>query len=107
MSDTRLRLGAQLAARRKQLGWQTKDLAQRLGRPSPRISEVETGRANACIDTLAEMGAVMQLSLVFVPESKLSHVLAMLGKPAVTPMPTTTAPPSVFDEVFIEDPDDE
>ena len=107
MSDARLRLGAQLTARRKQLGWQTKDLAQRLGRPSPRISEVETGRANASIDRLAEMGAVMQLSLVFVPDSKLSDILARLGKTAVPPMPTTTLPPSVFDEVFIEDPDDE
>lgn len=105
MSETRIRIGAQLQARRSQLGWTIKDVARRVGRQPSRVSETETGKANSTIDAVAEMGATMGLSLVFVPSQRVAEVMAMLepGSPTAVPLPVT--PASVFDEVFIPDPE--
>ena len=106
MSDQRMSLGRQLARRRQELGWTIRDLARRIGRQPSRVSETETGKANSSIDSLAEMASVMRMRIMLVPEEHVDGVLSIISPFAsgAPPYPTTTPPPSVFDELFIEDP---
>lgn len=106
MSETRIRIGSQLQARRSQIGWTIKDVARRVSRQPSRVSETETGKANSTIDSLAEIGETMGLSLVFVPSDRLTEVMAML-KPRSNPISPPTTSSNIFDEVFIPDPEDE
>ena len=106
MSDQRISLGRQLAGRRQELGWTIRDLARRIGRQPSRVSETETGKANSSIDSLAEMASVMRMRIMLVPEEHVDGVMSLISPSAGRgqPYPTTTPPPSVFEEVFIEDP---
>jgi len=101
----RQRIGAQLSARRKERKWTVKDVAARTGRQPSRVSEMETGRANSTVDALVQVGEVMGLRLMFVPDDRLADVMALLGQP-VPGRARTTTPLNVFDEVFIPDPED-
>jgi transcriptional regulator with XRE-family HTH domain len=103
--DERQRIGAQLAARRKEFGWKVKDIAARTGRQPSRVSEMETGHANSTVDALVQIGEVMGLRLMFVPDDRLAAVLALLGQPVPT-HPHATTSRNVFDDVFIPDPED-
>lgn len=103
--DERRRIGAQLATRRKERKWTVKDVAVRTGRQPSRISEMETGRANSTVDALVQVGEVMGLRLMFVPDDRMADVLALLGQS--TPRPAhATMPRTVFDELFIPSPED-
>jgi transcriptional regulator with XRE-family HTH domain len=105
MSDISKQIGQQLRARRMQLGWGVKDVAQRVGRQASRISEVETGSANSSLEALSQIGAVLGLSLIFVPDKRLPDVMAIINEQK----PPARAPGivgSVYDEVFIPDPVD-
>jgi transcriptional regulator with XRE-family HTH domain len=102
----RQRIGAQLAARRKERKWTVKDVAARTGRQPSRVSEMETGKANSTLDALVQVGEVMGLRLMFVPEDHMADVLALLGQSAPR-QAHTTFPRHVFDELFIPDPEDE
>lgn len=102
----RQHIGAQLAARRKANNWTLKDVAVRTGRQSSRISEMETGKANSTLDALVQVGEVMGLRLLYVPDDRVAEVLALLGQSA--PPPSWARPPhSVFEELFIPDPEDD
>lgn len=101
------RLGHQLRQRRQGRRWTLADVAARMATSQPsRISELETGKANARIGTLDEVGRVLGLTLLYVPDEKLAAVLAVLGEQAAPPRPHLTVP-SVYDEVLIPDPVDE
>lgn len=107
MSESeRQRVGAQLAARRKERKWTVKDVAARTGRQPSRVSEMETGKANSTLDALVQVGEVMSLRLLFVPDDKVAEVMALLGQNPPSP-PMATFPRHVFDELFIPDPEDE
>lgn len=101
--ETRRRLGEQISRARRNKQWRLGDVAYRSTNTPGRLSVIENGKANATVDTLAQVGAVMGLSLIFVPTEKLAEVLAFIGQPlAKTHLPTEVS--SVFDEVFIPDP---
>ena len=103
--NERQRIGAQLATRRRERKWTVKDVAARTGRQPSRISEMETGKANSTVDALVQVGEVMGLRLMFVPEERVVDVLALLGQSIPRPAHATMRR-SVFDEVFIPDPED-
>jgi transcriptional regulator with XRE-family HTH domain len=104
--EERRRLGDQLARRRKELGWTVKDVALRTGRQPSRISEIETGRANSTLDALVRAGEVVGLRLLFVPDHRLGEIQALLGQPLPSPSRRSDMR-TVFDEVFIPDPEDD
>ncbi|MTJ93967.1 MAG: helix-turn-helix domain-containing protein [Desulfovibrio sp.] len=101
----RKRIGAQLAARRKEKKWTVKDVAARTGRQPSRVTEMEKGRTNSTLDALIQVGEVMGLRLLYVPEDRMADVLMLLGQRTPT-LSHATMPRSVFDEVFIPDPED-
>ena len=102
----RTRLGSQLAAARREKSWTLEQVARRSGRAGPRLSEMETGKANSTIDTLEMVGRVLNLQLMFVPDSRMREVLALVNgrNPSA---PKAFALPSIFDEVFIDEGEDE
>jgi transcriptional regulator with XRE-family HTH domain len=106
MSEERKRIGAQLAARRRENGWGVRDVAARTGRQPSRISEMETGRANSSLDALVQIGEVLGMRLVYVPECLMADVDALLARIPTTRQ-TPITPRSAFDEVFIPDPEDD
>src|SRR5436305_1188929 len=106
--DIKIRLGRQLVKARRRRGWTLTDVARRTTRQPGRLSEIENGKANSTIDSLAEVGEAVGLALIFVPNERLADVLAMLGQPEPKiHLPTEVS--SVYEDVFIPDPpeDDE
>jgi transcriptional regulator with XRE-family HTH domain len=107
MSEQRIALGQQLAHRRQQLGWTVRGLASRIGRQPSRVSETETGRANSSIDSLAEMASVMRMRIMLIPEEAAEQVMMIINPRTKGAMiGAQTTPSSVFDEIFIRDPED-
>ena len=107
-NDFKVRLGRQLLNARRRHGWTLNDVARRTTRQPGRLSEIENGKANSTIDSLAEVGEAVGLALVFVPNERLADVLAVIGQPEPkTHLPTEVS--SVYEDVFIPDPpeDDE
>jgi transcriptional regulator with XRE-family HTH domain len=101
--NTRVRLGDQLAKARRRKQWTQRDLARRSTQPASRLSLIESGKANTTIDTIAEIGEAVGLSLVFVPKERLADVLTFIGQPEPkTPLPTEVG--SAYEDVFIPDP---
>jgi transcriptional regulator with XRE-family HTH domain len=106
--EARARLGRQLVDARRRRGWTLNDVARRTTRHPGRLSEIENGKANSTVDSLAETGNAVGLSLVFVPNERLADVLSVIGRPEPkTHLPTEVG--SVYEDVFIPDPpeDDE
>ncbi len=102
-NDARKRLGQQLVEARRRRGWTLNDVARRTTRQPGRLSEIENGKANSTVDSLAEAGEAVGLSLVFVPKERLADVLASIGQPIPkTHLPTEVG--SVYEDVFIPDP---
>jgi transcriptional regulator with XRE-family HTH domain len=101
-SDTRRRLGQQIAEARRKREWRLSDVAYRAANTAARLSVIENGKANVTIDTLAQLGEAMGLSLVFVPTDKLAQALA-LSVPSSTETHVAAETPSVYDELFIPD----
>jgi transcriptional regulator with XRE-family HTH domain len=100
---SKVRLGHQLAQARHRRGWRLLDVARRTTYRPGRLSEIEHGKANSTIDTLAEVGDAVGLSLIFVPNERLADVLALIGQPEPqTHLPTEVG--SVYEDVFIPDP---
>lgn len=104
--NTRVRLGRQLAEARRRKSWTQNDVARRITPPASHLSLIEQGKANPTVDTLAETGEALGLSLVFVPKTRLASVLSLLGQPD-TPSPLPTEVGSVYEDVFIPDPTDD
>ena len=107
-NDFKMHLGRQLANARRRHGWTLNDVARRTTRQPGRLSEIESGKANSTIDSLAEVGEALGLALVFVSNKRLADVLAVIGQPEPkTHLPTEVS--SVYEDVFIPDPpeDDE
>jgi transcriptional regulator with XRE-family HTH domain len=104
--ETRKRLGKQLAEARRRRGWTQNDVARRSTRQPGRLSEIENGKANTTINTLAEAGEAVGLSLVFIPQERFADVMTFIGQPEPkTPLPTEVG--SVYEEVFIPDPSED
>ena len=104
--NTKIRLGRQLAEERRRRRWTQGDLARRSTQPASRLSLIESGKANTTIDTIAEAGEAVGLSLVFVPKERLSDVLTFVGQPEPkVPLPTVVS--SVYEDVFVSDPSEE
>ncbi|MGY3582153.1 transcriptional regulator with XRE-family HTH domain [Bradyrhizobium sp. USDA 4341] len=108
-SDTRKRLGQQLARARRARSWPLSQVSRRTGRPASRISEMETGAVNSTVDMLADAGATLGMSLVFIPNERMADVMKLLGEPAIEPTMPIAPVPSVFDDAFVDDtlPDEE
>ena len=100
-----LRLGRQLADVRRRRGWKLADVADRLGRPLSRVSEMETGKVNSSIAALSEAGDALGLSLVFIPNDKLDQVMALISEPRQVVRLTHYEVKSNFNEVFLHDAD--
>jgi transcriptional regulator with XRE-family HTH domain len=77
MANHRQRLGEQIARARKERGWSLADMAKRTGRNAGRFSEMEGGKSNSTVDSLADAGLVLGMELVFVPANRLEEALAM------------------------------
>jgi transcriptional regulator with XRE-family HTH domain len=101
-SDTRERLGNQIAEARRKREWRLRDVAYRSANTVARLSVIENGKVNVTVDTLAQLGEAVGLSLVFVPTEKLAQALA-LGAPSPTETHVPAETPSVYDELFIPD----
>jgi transcriptional regulator with XRE-family HTH domain len=104
--DTKKRLGQQVSSSRHEHRWTLDDLGRRCGRPAPRISDIETGKANSTLQSLSEIGAALDLELIFVPRQKLNEVLALSTGTDVTKRAYQNVN-SVFDELFIPDSSDD
>ena len=103
---TRRRLGSQLAAARRHKSWTLEQVARRTGRAGPRLSEMETGKANSTVDTLEAVGRALNLQLLFVPDSRMEEVLDLIDG-SRSSAPRIHALPTIFDEVFIDEGEDE
>lgn len=104
-ADARRRLGHQIAQLREQRGWTLRDLSRRIGRDPARMSEIESGRANPSVDNLTDLGAAMDVEIVFVPRSRLSEVLDWTGSREFS-VPVPAKLPSLLDEILVEGDDD-
>lgn len=98
-------VGAALRAARRRRGFGQADLAARVGRPVPRISELETGLLRERIgrdrlSLLAEICDALDLALLVVPREALARVESALeapSRPIVRSHPTTA-----FDDLFVD-----
>jgi transcriptional regulator with XRE-family HTH domain len=104
--DARMRLGKQLLDARKRRNYRIGDVARRTGKNPARISELENGKANSTIDFLEEMGAALGMTLLFIPDEKVANVEALI-EPVERHVTPAYSVPSVFDEVFIDDSEDD
>jgi transcriptional regulator with XRE-family HTH domain len=98
-------LGKQISEARKKRRFLIRDMAHRTGKNPARISEFENGKSNSTIDFLDQMGAALGMTLMFVPNEKVEEVLALVF-PENRQSPPAYTMPSVFDEVFIDDSED-
>lgn len=102
-------LGTAIRAARRRRGFGQAELAARVGRPVPRISELESGLLRERIgrdrlSLLAEVCDALDLALVALPREALARVeevVAASPRRAVHPHQA-----SMFDEVFIDLSDD-
>lgn len=62
-SSDRIRIGAELSARRKQLGMTQKDVADATGLDQSRIARVEHGTYSAGIDLLSRIAAALSCKI--------------------------------------------
>ncbi|HWU13749.1 MAG TPA: hypothetical protein VN157_07025 [Caulobacter sp.] len=99
------RLGAAIRQARRRRSFGQAELAVRLGRPVPRISELETGLLRGRLgrdrlSLLAEVCDALDLVLVAAPREALHKVEAALADEPVRAVPPNQA--TVFDEVFVD-----
>src|SRR5579871_1690251 len=99
------KLGAQLRFARKQRGLSQSELAQRVGRSSTRVSELERDLAGDRwgrdrLTLFAEICDALDLVPLLVPRSRAADVETVLAEraPATGPPVRTTA----FDELFVD-----
>ncbi|BCB22184.1 helix-turn-helix transcriptional regulator [Bosea sp. ANAM02] len=98
-----LRLGRQLADARRRRGWKLADVADRLGRPLSRVSEIETGKVNSSVAALTEAGDALGLSLVFIPNDKLEQVMSLISEPRKAARAPAYDVKTAFSETFLDD----
>jgi len=79
------------------------DFARRMGRPQPRISELENARGDPRISTVLAAAAALGLELLAVPARLAPKVRHLLAGGAAPPAKVTT----VFEELYVPDPEDE
>ena len=103
--DARTRLGKQILDARKRRSYRISDVARRTGKNPARISELENGKANSTIDFLEEMGAALGMTLMLIPDEKVVSVKALIEP--VERHVAVYSVPSIFDEVFIDDSEDD
>lgn len=95
---------------RETLRMSQRELSELSGRDQAYISRLEAGKINAEIATLTSIAAAVDADLMLVPKSLVPRVRAMIDMESRPAGVTTAAgglPTSVFDDVFIPDPDDD
>ncbi|USQ94417.1 helix-turn-helix domain-containing protein [Caulobacter sp. RL271] len=99
------RLGAAIRRERDRRGMNQTQLAARVGRPTPRISELETDllrdrSGHGRLALLAEVCDALDLALVAVPREMLERVETLLrATPSRRGHPNQA---SLFDELFVD-----
>ena len=63
MTEGRIRLGAEIQRRRKQLGLTQEELAQRMDVSRQSVTKWETGQSAPDLDRLVQLGEVLSISL--------------------------------------------
>lgn len=63
MTEGRIRLGAEIQRRRKQLGLTQEELAQRMDVSRQSVTKWETGQSAPDLDRLVQLGEVLKISL--------------------------------------------
>ena len=93
---------------RKHLGMSQRELSEFSGRDQGYISRLEAGKINAETATLTSIAAAVDADLMLVPKSIASRVAAMIDTEMhpQSAMATGNRLSSVFDDVFIPDPDE-
>lgn len=89
---------------RKGKGLTQAELARRMGRPQPRISELEKARGDPRISTVLAAAAALGLELMAVPARLAPKVRYLLAGGAKPPAAQVT---TVFEELYVPDPEDE
>jgi len=72
-------LARNLAAERHRLGWRQRDLAERLGWPPVRVSEIETGRRPIRVEELAPVCEALSITLADLGHGADERELQALG----------------------------
>jgi HTH-type transcriptional regulator/antitoxin HipB len=93
---------ARVRARRKSLHLRQGALAQLIGRDQTYISHLERATINPNLETLLRLATALDVEIMLVPREKVIDVERLLGRPEPSSRPET----SVFDDVFVEDPED-
>lgn len=88
-------------AHRLAKGLSQRELADRVGISQSIVSGFESGRSDSQLSTVTAIAAALGLELMVVSERDVRRVQQYLGIPATEP------PLSVFDEVFVPDPDED
>ena len=106
------RLAEQIAAARQARGLRKTELAQRIGRSPPRLTEFERDLENGRLGKdrltlLVQICDTLDLVPVLVPHHRLDEVESLLGTTSRA-QPASTPPKSTFSEVFVslDDEDD-
>jgi transcriptional regulator with XRE-family HTH domain len=88
--------------RRRKLGLQQAALGRLVGRDQAYISHLEHASGNPSLETILSLAAALDVELMLVPREKTVEVERLLGRSDVSSQPVT----SVFDDVFVPDPDE-
>ncbi|MCW6537754.1 helix-turn-helix domain-containing protein [Sphingomonas lycopersici] len=105
------RLARQITEARQVRGLRKADLAARIGRSPPRVSEFErdltSGRMGKDrLTLLAQICDTLDLIPVLVPRRRLEEIETLLGTASAS-RPASTPPKSTFSEVFVSLNDEE
>ena len=95
-------LASAFRAVRKRKGLTQAALAELTGRTQARISSWESARDDAQASTLLSLAQALGCELMLVPKERIAEVRRIADLP-----PLTKAASTLFDEVFVPDPDEE
>ena len=96
------RLADELREMRSALGLTQRELARRIGRPPPRVSELESGEGDPRISTVIAVASALGMELMVVPAARVRELRRLIGR-----SPVETKPETVFEELAIPDEDED
>jgi len=94
---------------RKRMGLTQAEVARRLGRPRPRVSEIESGE-DVLLSNFNAYAAAMNHTMLPVPLHLVHEVQALIHRDreaAAAPVAVPVGVGTVYDDVFIPDPPEE
>ena len=100
-ANTWARLANEFREERKALGLTQKELARRIGRPPPRVSELESGEGDPRISTVIAAASALGMELIAVSTAKARELRRLVGNSR-----TKTKPMTVFEEISVPDEDE-